>query len=361
MDIGIFILLVIVLIIINSVLMYIFKSNTTALFVLKIILGVLLLALVVLIIFKLIVYFKKVDKSEPVLINGSINARGGVKVPGDKLIKSNIGTEFTYSFWIYPSGWDYKYGVPKHVLSRGSDPKNVNENMLFNPGIWFYPETSNLSIRFDTFGKTNSYVRENNTVLNYIEYQGESEDESQPIYSEADMYTDISVDECKDICMRNPECSGISLNKFNDVCHIKSSGDVIRQENNDYESFIKSKSMNPYLNGDQYFNPTHDCDLVEIPIQRWSHVVVTLWNRTTDIYLNGKLVRSCILDNVPKIPHGDPLYVTQNGGFDGQLSHLRYFNRALNADEIYSIFQSGPSLHKTLTDTEIDNLKKKNK
>ncbi len=51
----------------------------------------------------------------------------------------------------------------------------MNENMLFNPGVWFYPETSNLLIRFDTYGDSNNFIKEDNTVLNYIEYQYQEE------------------------------------------------------------------------------------------------------------------------------------------------------------------------------------------
>jgi hypothetical protein len=357
MDINLFILIFTVLIVINIVLMLIFSQNNDAMGVLKIILIVLVAILLVLIIWKTILYFQRVQRSEPVLIPGTINARGNIRIPGNKIIPSQIGSEYTYSFWIYPSGWDYKYGKPKHVLSRGSDPRKIDENMLFNPGVWFYPETSNLLIRFDTYGNSNNFIKEDNTVLNYIEYQYHSEGED--IYSESDVIPHTSADQCRQVCLNNKECSGFSLNKLTDDCHLKTSGDVLREENKDFESYTRSHSMNPYQNGNHYFNPKYDCDLVEIPLQRWSHVAISLWNRTTDIYLNGKLVRSCILKNVPRIPHGDPLNVCEDGGFDGQLSHLRYFNRALNADEIFKLFQYGPAHFKTLTDTEKNQIKKK--
>jgi hypothetical protein len=67
-----------------------------------------------------------------------------------------------------------------------------------------------------------------------------------------------------------------------------------------------------------------------------------LWNRTTDIYLNGKLARSCILPNVPKVPWSASLDVCKNGGFNGRLASLRYFNRSLNANEVYKLYSKGP-------------------
>jgi hypothetical protein len=280
-------------------------------------------------------------KNEPVLISGSINSRGGMSFKSDLIPKSNIGTEYTYSFWIYPAGWDYKYGKPKHVLSRGSDPRKIDEAMVFNPGVWFYPENSNLLIRFDTYGQDNTFIKQENKVLNYVVSE-ENLEENADVENNI-VYNDISANECKEKCFKNENCSGISIDKNSNTCHLKTSGDSYSEPNKNYDSYIKSSSMNPYQLGPDNFNPNLDCDLLEIPLQRWSHVVITLWNRTTDVYLNGKLVRSCILKNVPKIPHSDPLYVCQDGGYDGKFSQLRYFNRALNADEAYYLYSEGPS------------------
>ena len=105
--------------------------------------------------------------------------------------------------------------------------------------------------------------------------------------------------------------------------------------------------MDPTTLNTEHISPNEICDLVELPLQRWVHVGVVLWNRTTDIYLNGKLVRSCILKGIPKVPWKENLYVASDGGFDGSMAQLRYWNRALNATEMYKIYSKGP-LHWSL-------------
>lgn len=40
---------------------------------------------------------------------------------------------------------------------------------------------------------------------------------------------------------------------------------------------------------------THMCMINNFPLQRWVNLIVSLNNRTMDVYLNGKLVRTCIL------------------------------------------------------------------
>jgi hypothetical protein len=334
-----YILILTITIIVILILLIIFNNVPVLSLVLKIILIILIIGLLALLVYKILDYFNRIHKSEPVLLSGEINARGGMVFPAEKIPKAIIGTEYTYSFWIYPSGWDYRYGKPKHILSRGSDPRKTSENMIFNPGVWFYPETSNLLIRFDTYGKANNFIKESDTVLNYI-HSSESESEGSEVNT---IHKDITSDECKKLCHSNDDCSGFSINKLTKECHLKNDGDIERQVNKDFDSYTKSNSMNPYKLGSAYFNPNNDCDLLELPLQRWSHIGISLWNRTTDIYLNGKLVRSCILKNVPKIPQGDPLYICQDGGFDGKFSQLRYFNRALNADEMFKLFTKGPT------------------
>ena len=48
-------------------------------------------------------------------------------------------------------------------------------------------------------------------------------------------------------------------------------------------------------------NPSKTCTIRNIPIQKWIHLVVSIHGRVIDLYLNGKLVRSCLSADVPNI------------------------------------------------------------
>ena len=84
----------------------------------------------------------------------------------------------------------------------------------------------------------------------------------------------------------------------------------------------------------------NSCEIPNIPIQRWVHLVLVMHNKTLDVYINGKLKRSCIYKQVPKY-NTDDLHITDNGGFKGDLSEFKYFNKALSPSEIYGIYSSG--------------------
>ena len=74
-------------------------------------------------------------------------------------------------------------------------------------------------------------------------------------------------------------------------------------------------------------------------MQKWTHIVVTTYNNTVDTYLDGKLVKSCLLDGVPNVKADSTLMVTpKNGsggdkdlaGFGGYVRQLQYFSKTLN-------------------------------
>jgi hypothetical protein len=95
---------------------------------------------------------------------------------------------------------------------------------------------------------------------------------------------------------------------------------------------------------DSLLNPTTMCDLPEIDMQRWVMVTVVLNGRTIDVYLDGKLARSCVTKSYYKVdPTGQikPL-ICERGGFDGYISNMAVANYAMNPDEIYRAYISGP-------------------
>jgi hypothetical protein len=62
-----------------------------------------------------------------------------------------------------------------------------------------------------------------------------------------------------------------------------------------------------------------------------------------DVYVNGTIVRRHVLNSVPKQNYDD-VYVAMNGGFNGYISNLRYYNYAINLYKIQSLVSAGPNL-----------------
>jgi hypothetical protein len=94
---------------------------------------------------------------------------------------------------------------------------------------------------------------------------------------------------------------------------------------------------------DSILNQDAICDLNTIDFQRWVQVTVILSGRSIDVYMDGKLSRSCITNSYFKVdPTGIKATLLGNGGFDGYLSKVQLSNMALNPSDIYQLYTAGP-------------------
>ena len=169
------------------------------------------------------------------------DAKKSLVLTGDN-VPHGSSADYTYSFWVYISNWNYRVGEKKVILARGKDAK------VASPEISLGAMLNNIEVTLGTYA------------------QGHS-------------------------------------------------GDAVN----------------------------HTCTLENVPLQAWANVIVTLNNRSLDIYLDGKLVRTCVLPGVPKMTSGSPLIITPGGGFDGYVSNLIYYSRAVNPREAYAIYREGPA------------------
>lgn len=92
-------------------------------------------------------------------------------------------------------------------------------------------------------------------------------------------------------------------------------------------------------NGTNYI--THSCSIANVPIQRWCNLFISVYGRTLDIYLDGKLVRTCVLPGVPKIDANAPVYITPMGGFSGWTSKFQYWPDSSDPQKAWNIYKTG--------------------
>jgi len=85
-----------------------------------------------------------------------------------------------------------------------------------------------------------------------------------------------------------------------------------------------------------------EISIPNIPLNKWMNVIIRCQNKTIDVYINGTVARSLQLTSVPKQNYGD-VYVGMNGGFDGYVSNLWYYNYALGTSAIQNIVNKGPN------------------
>jgi hypothetical protein len=85
------------------------------------------------------------------------------------------------------------------------------------------------------------------------------------------------------------------------------------------------------------------CEIEDIPIQTWTNILVSVSTNSVDVYMNGKLVKTCVFAKVPTIPASDAaITVTPNGGFSGYTARLKYWSTAVGPQEAWNNYMVGP-------------------
>jgi hypothetical protein len=85
-------------------------------------------------------------------------------------------------------------------------------------------------------------------------------------------------------------------------------------------------------------NGSRPCDIPSIDMQKWVQVTVCLNGKTVDVYMDGKLARSCILPATYKVDKSNmALRICEYNGFGGFVSNVSAYNYALNPEQIWRL------------------------
>ena len=78
-----------------------------------------------------------------------------------------------------------------------------------------------------------------------------------------------------------------------------------------------------------------------VPIQSWVNLTISVYGRTLDMYIDGKLVKTGLLKGIASINNDADVVVTPLGGFDGYTSKLQFFPTPLNPQQVWNIYKEG--------------------
>lgn len=265
-----------------------------------------------------------------------------VMVDKSKIPVSAQGNEYSISFWMFIKDYNYRYGVNKSILYKGD-----KENTESNPYIYFHPTTNDMSIKVqlqtntvkDLPSPTSTVNREDFRVTLPMEYFGgmtsnisgnvvneNFEDPTTAPEPEEGVVGDLN-DRLERIEVQMQRLIGMQ------------SEPTSTPASTDYTSDSTSSS-----NGQPMPIIYDECVINNIPIQKWTHVVVSVFNNSIEVYLDGKLVKTKALRGFPK-PNLQNMHICPNGGFNGFIANLNYSNMTLPSNEIYNIYKSGPELN----------------
>jgi hypothetical protein len=236
-------------------------------------------------------FYGDVKEQGVVVEGGKIVANQGVKTYTNQALMYE-GGEYTTNFWVYVSGWRTNQGTRKHVLEIGGQNYAT---LLVSLGAF----KNSLQVRV--------HSRQMSTT------------------------TTKSGKDCS-----GSDCSGASVTTTT-ASPVGGATDDVSLTTSDKGEYFKPMSVDSGLTDSQM------CDIDEIDLQRWVQVSIVLNGRTCDVYIDGKLMRSCVLPSFYKVdPTGQKLKLTDYAGFDGYVSNVTTYNYALTPDKIYHMYMKGP-------------------
>jgi len=105
--------------------------------------------------------------------------------------------------------------------------------------------------------------------------------------------------------------------------------------------------IDQYGSSGSKFTGNDRCDIVNgIEYQRWVQISVVANGRTLDVYIDGKLARSCVYKAGYLGGNGTATAYVGIGNSDklkGYFSNISYYKNALSPDQVWNTYQEGPS------------------
>lgn len=94
------------------------------------------------------------------------------------------------------------------------------------------------------------------------------------------------------------------------------------------------------------------CEIPNIPLQTWFSVSVSVFSKNVDVYIDGKLVKSCMLPGVPKPAIGD-IQLSPDGGFSGYICNVYHYPRMLTPSDAMTFYSAGSSCSKDVSSSGV--------
>jgi hypothetical protein len=273
--------------------------------------------IVILLIYILYTYWSGKTK-----LSGLSDAKIAQTISSDK-IGSTTSNNFSYSIWYYIDDWNYRYGEPKVIFGK------LDDNAEPSPAVTLMPMQNNIQITIGTY------------------------DSSDNDSSNTDSGNSSSNND-------NSQNSGISVNTSFSTSNTGTANGAYNNDNTTSSNTIEGMSLNSNTSttassvssnnstsngstgaGFSLGSNVSTCMVGNVPLQKWVNLLISLYGRSLDVYLDGKLVKTCVLPGVAKINTDADVHVTPNGGFSGYTSGLQYWNDSKNPQEAWNIYKKG--------------------
>lgn len=225
--------------------------------------------------------------------NAQVDPGKAIVIPASGMPGLYEGGEFTISMWIYIQNWSYRMGRNKHILSIGG-------NNFDTLRVFLGANKPHLRIRMHTHTPGN------------VAPSGQT-----PSASASATTSGPGADQTGLLQASAPTDKLDAPTQHKQFTEIETDSGLL--------------------------DSTPMCDLPEIDMQKWVQLVISVNGKTVDVYMDGKLARSCVLPTFFKVDKGGyNAKILDYGGFGGYISAVSMFNYAQGPDQVYHAYMAGP-------------------
>jgi hypothetical protein len=102
--------------------------------------------------------------------------------------------------------------------------------------------------------------------------------------------------------------------------------------------------LNPAGTKQQFTMDYPICDVGDVDLQKWVNLAVVVNGRVIDVYVDGKLARSCVAPGIPIANGAQSLSMAAPAAtFGGAMSTTRIYGYAITPAKAYELYQEGPA------------------
>ena len=133
--------------------------------------------------------------------------------------------------------------------------------------------------------------------------------------------------------------NGSEIFNYNGKPMLKFKNNEINQTNTLSDPKILRDEKSPYSFIVVFSNvPNDENDLeqfeITLPLQKWNNFVFNYNGNTVDVFVNGKLVKTHVLQKMPQYLVTDTFSIGDNNGLKGSISNIKYHNEPLTKSQI---------------------------
>jgi hypothetical protein len=229
---------------------------------------------------------------------------------------------------------------------------NIKKSVTFNKGDFQITKTKEVEeIYFQLY--LEKEINRMGVYLPELDYQYQSHNECRITTKPLDTISVDTTNDCQQYC-NNYSTNGVLCKSFSFEEDIQKCMIYTEKPSMPLTCFAEQMSLdtemhpydwNEFIYNSDYFSGTRTsaCTISNIPLQEWTNIIVTIKQMIMSLFLNGKLVKTCMLYksiNTPSQTKGMIIITPDNNGFQGKTRQFKYWNKCLTEREIKNIYDN---------------------